>query len=159
MSGNTEQQNPSISITLSLIENKCLSFDLTEYALSNKKAVNFESYEFSFTLNFNLLEKEKQARVVLNCKLYEKQGPNFKLEIAELKSTTLFFIQNYDEIIKRDDSKINVLIPNPLIELCNSVTLSSTRGMFSVKLENTLYSNAVFPLIDNKLLLPPQKIN
>jgi hypothetical protein len=66
----------------------------------------------------------------------------------------LFFIQNFDELIQRDPATGNLLIPNPLIELCNSSAVSTVRGMFCIKLADTLYSNAILLLIDTKLLAP-----
>lgn len=152
-----QQLNIPINVTLSLQEVKCLSFNLTEYGTSNKRQISFEGYEFSFTINFNLIEPTKQAKVSMLCKLIEKQSETVKYELAELKAEGVFLLQNYSDIILRDNTKKNILIPNPLIELCNGIIVSSVRGMFSIKLENTLYSNAILPLLNPSQLIPKHK--
>ncbi len=144
-----------IQISLSILECRCLSFSLTDYAVKNKTPIEINNYEFSFTLNFNLNHISKQVRVNFFSKLFEKKEDKINLQLAELNATTLFSLANYDEIIVKNDNDES-LIPAPLIELCNGITLSSARGMFSVKAEDTLYSNAVFSLVDIKKLLPNQ---
>jgi hypothetical protein len=145
---------PQINITLSLLEDKCESFIVTAYAQNEAVPEPMEQYEFNFTINFNLNQASQQARVSSIVKLQEKQDDGSGKELAELKSTHLFFVQNFHEIIHIASNGM-LLIPNPLIEVCNSISISSIRGMYSIKKENTVFRHAVLPLIDPKSLLPP----
>lgn len=148
------QQPQEANISLSLLESKCLQFALSEYGLSNQSVVPATGYEFTLSMGFSLIEPApaKHIRIHLLCKLFEKKSEQLKLEIASLHASCTFFIQNFEHIIKRDKTKNKVIIPDTLIELCNGLTLGIVRGMFVVKLENTLYQNALLPLIDLQAL-------
>lgn len=114
-------------------------------------------YEFNFTIILNLNQATQHARVNALVKLFEKKADNSRMELAELKSTHLFWIQNFEEIIFTN-SQGQMIIPNQLTEVCNSISISSIRGMFSVKTEDTLFKNAVLPLMDPKSLTPQMPI-
>ena len=145
------------TITLSLLESKCTFFELTEYAIINKKQIAFEQYEFYFDVNFKIFEKEKLVRVEFNSRLSEKQDNNLKVELAKLNSLCVFSVINFEEIVKRDNNG-NLLIPDLLMQICSGTTLAAASGMYNVKLENSLYSNSVLPLIDPKVLLPRKNL-
>jgi hypothetical protein len=147
------QTNSQISITLSILENKCESFTFTPYALSLKAPLGKDEYEFNFTINLNLIQASQHARVSTIVKLLEKKANDSRMELAELRSTHLFWIQNFKEIIFTN-SQGQMVIPNPLMEVCNSISISSIRGMFSVKTENTLFDNLILPLMNPKSLIP-----
>ena len=89
-------------------------------------------------------------------KLFDKRMPESKKQIAELSTSTKFCIQNYDQIVQKNAEGIS-LTPIPVIEICNSIAVSAARGMFSIKLENTIYSNIILPLMDPKQLSPAQQ--
>lgn len=46
----------------------------------------------------------------------------------------------------------NLNIPDLLLNWCSNITLGAARGMFALKLEKTLYANALLPLVDVELL-------
>jgi hypothetical protein len=142
----------SVNITLSILETKCLSFGFTEYGAQNKDPIPFNGYEFVFTINFTVFDVEKQARVTIHVKFNEKKTEHLKLELAQLSASCLFSIVNFNELVKKDVSNNNFIIQNPAIELCSSITISAIRGMFAVKLDNSLYANAVLPLLDVRSL-------
>lgn len=145
-----------INITLSLKEVKCLNFTLTNYAKENKRPISSDGYEFEFKSQTNINEKDKTFIVNFSTKLYRKENSK-KNELAELISLVIFGIVNYSEIIINEQG---LLVPDQLISTCTGIALSTTRGMYAVKLEQTLYSNAVVPLIDSKLFVPkkPEQI-
>jgi hypothetical protein len=146
-----------MNISLSMLEDKCESFMLTPYALHEAVSQPMDQYEFNFSINFNLNHDTKRARVSSVVKLLERQSDNTRKELAELKSTHVFFIQNFEEIIQTLPNGL-LNIPNPLMEICNGISVSSIRGMYSVKKENTVFEHAVLPLLDPKALLPTQSI-
>jgi len=121
--------------------------------LDLKIPLSIDQYEFNFIINFNINQATHHARVSTLVKLLEKKADNSRIELAELKSTHLFLIQNFEEVIY-SNSQGQMLIPNPLMEVCNSVAVSSARGMFSIKTENTVLNNAIIPLMDAKSLIP-----
>ncbi len=150
---NTSPANPAINMTLAIIEDKCESFTLSPYATAQAVALDREAYEFNFIINFNLNHITKQAKVTSTVKLLEKQTDNARIELAELRSSHLFQIVNLDEIV-RTSQEGQMQIPNVLIKVCNSISVGSIRGMYSIKKENTVFEHAVLPLLDPKSLLP-----
>jgi len=147
--------NPQINITMSILENKCDSFSLTPYAQNEGVQLSMDQYEFHFTMNFNFNQNLRQAKVTGIVKLLEKRPDNQRIELAELRSSHLFSIVNFDELIRMTPDG-QILIPNPLMEICNGISISGIRGMYSVKTEGTRFNNAVLPLLDPKTLIPDQ---
>ncbi|SRR5260221_5469291 len=140
-----------LNIMLSLLEVKCLSFSLTDYAQKNKTPIAFDKYEFEFRVETAIDEKSKAILLIFTAKLLEKQE-NVKYELAELKSLTAIKLINFEEIIIKNENGFG--IPDQLLALCSGIAVSNTRGMYAIKLESTPYSNALIPLMDTKLFIP-----
>lgn len=156
---NSDASNPSekIKIQIRFTESKCLSFALTDYALSNKNKIDFNNYEFELNLNIKVDEIDKSLHLIVNMSLFEKQSENLKQKLASLQSLFIFNIFNFDDLVKRiEDKKFNV--EDGLLNVCFGISISTTRGMYNVKLENTLYSNAILPVIDIDQLRKSSKI-
>ncbi|MGC4034898.1 MAG: hypothetical protein QM764_02980 [Chitinophagaceae bacterium] len=152
-----EHKEEAPVITISLKELRCVSFELSEYGISNKIPIHLDNYEFQFSINFGLHEPTHHTVTDLNIIVYEKKPDGVKLELAKAYIYLKFLIVNFDDIIKKDDKLKLFQVPDNLIELCNSISLSSARGMFSVKFEGTLYTNCIIPLLDPKILSPKTK--
>ena len=152
-----ENKEEAPTITISLRELKCVSFELSEYAISNKNPIHPDNYEFQFSLNFSIHEQSKQSVVDFNIKIFEKKLDGVKLELATTYIYLRFQIINFDEAIKKDDILKVFKVPDNLVEICSGVSLSSARGMISVKLENTIYTNCILPLIDPKIWIQKSK--
>ena len=138
--------NTGSTIILSLVENKCESFTLTPEALKVTAPLAFDQYEFKFTISVNFNQTTRHARVNAGVKLREKRDNADGIELAELKSVQLFLVENFSEIIQFDPHG-QLIIPNELVQLFHQVALSTARGMYSIKLQDTIFSNAVLPLI------------
>ncbi len=143
-----------LNVSIGLVEHKFVSFQLSEYAKSNTSQVAFDKYEFTFEFNMQLLEIEKQIRVDFNSNLFLKEE-QLNVELASLRLSCLFRIVNFEDIIKRDATN-RLLTPNVLIQTCNTIALGSARGMYTMALADTLYSNAVLPLINPSTLTPKE---
>jgi len=141
-----------VNATLSIKEVRFISFQLTDYAKSNKEIIPTEKFEFELNLQTGLDEKEKLLSFNLSGKLFAK-NENIKYQLAELKSLTTFFILNFDEVAVRNPPQM-VGMPNAIMNVCCSIAISTLRGMYAVQLQPTIYSNAIVPVIDPSLLLP-----
>ncbi|MEO6328961.1 MAG: hypothetical protein ABIO55_08515 [Ginsengibacter sp.] len=147
-----------VTISFSIIEHKLLSFRLTGYSLENKNLVKFDGYEFQLSLKLEVLENEKIIKLTNHTLLFEKQSENVKQELAELRASFKFLINNFDELVKKLPNKV-FEIRNPLLQICYNIAASSVRGMYSAKLDNTIYNNAILPIIDiNRLVPEPNNI-
>ena len=130
---------------IALLESKCTLFGFTDYGSSNKIKINEDGYDFEFTLRFSANEQEKKATVGLNTKLFEKAKDSLRNQLAFLKSEFVFRVENFNELVIREGDKTE--IKQALIHFCFTIALSTVRGMYNVKLENSLYSNAVLPIV------------
>lgn len=146
-----------INVSLSLKEVKCISFSLTDYGKENKTSIVAENYEFELNLETSINENEKILVLKFTAKLFVKEK-NAKHELAELKSLTIFNVINFNDIVIV--APMGRGFPDQILIACSAIALSHTRGMYSVKLEDTLYSNAIVPVVDGSLFLPkkPQQI-
>ena len=100
-------------------------------------------------MNFNFNQNLRQVKVTGIVKLLKKDMIMQRIELAELRSSHLFSIVNFDEIIQITPNG-QFQIPNSLMEICNGISISGIRGMYSVKTEGTRFNNAVLPLLDIK---------
>lgn len=138
-------------VALSLRRARCLKFALTAYGRANKAKIPDDRYEFSLTINLSTSKINQQINVQVNSQLFEKSNPQLKLALAEIEVSCSFFIQNFNDLLS-NDAMGNLNIPDLLLHWCSNITLGAARGMFALKLEKTLYANALLPLVDMKLL-------
>jgi hypothetical protein len=154
---NTTQQGAflPVDITFALVSLKCTSFVMTPYADARKVPILPDLCEFLINVNFTVIKEKQQVQIIVESKMYEKlltgtQGE----ELLTMIATGIFHVHNFDGVISLSADKKTFQIPTPLIEIFNSLVISSARGMLSVKLEKTIYDNIVYPLIDMKALIP-----
>lgn len=75
------------------------------------------------------------------------------LLVGSIRVSCIYSLSNFDEfIIQISNEKLE--IPPPLVDLLNSISISTTRGvMFSI-FKGTYLHNAVLPIINTEQLLP-----
>ena len=138
-------------IALSLAGAKCRKFSFTDYGRSNKATIPDDHYEFSLSVIVSTSNLTQEINVKLDSQLFERKNAQLKLELAEIQVSCCFYIQNLDDLISKRP-KGDLIIPDPLLHWCTNITLGVARGMFALKLEKTLYANALLPLVDTNLL-------
>ena len=139
------------NVTMALKELKCVKFSLSQFASENKSRIDFESYRYEFTANTRV-DSDKQSIIVLFiAKLFDKVGDDRNL-ISEIETETFFHIQNFFDIVRIDNN--TYLLPDQIIGITAVIALSNTRGMLSLKLEGTPYSNSLIPLMDASQFMP-----
>jgi hypothetical protein len=145
-------------ITMSIKACKCTKFEFTSFAISNQELIANDKYEFSFSINFRPSDVEQLIDIEVSSLLTLLDEPKDK--IAELNSINTFVIQDYKNIIVRIGDNPPIIAPNIASHLI-SLSITALRGMWAIKLADSLYENAVFPMIDltktmeNAKPLPP----
>jgi len=74
--------------------------------------------------------------------------------LCRIKTRTVFHIENFEEAIKIDADQMT--IPDVLAATCHGIAFSAARGMLVMSLQNTVISNAVLPIINPQVFLPPR---
>lgn len=137
--------------TIQITEITITRFEITDYGKQNKQ-IPFEGYEFQFTQELRISEEEKTLQSNFTVKLLEKLDEHTKNELVIMSMVNTIRVINFSDIIKKEGTEL--MIPDGLIHLLNSMTLQHSRGALIAKLQNTSYSNAIMPLIDPKILAP-----
>ena len=67
--------------------------------------------------------------------------------LGSLAVSCIYSIVNFDEVIKIEaDGKLD--IPQPLVEILNSISISTTRGVMFSAFKGTFLHNAFLPIVD-----------
>lgn len=67
--------------------------------------------------------------------------------LGSLAVSCIYSVVNFDEVVKIEaDGKID--IPQPLVEILNSISISTTRGVMFSMFKGTFLHNAFLPIVD-----------
>jgi hypothetical protein len=140
-----EVKPSQISVSIALKELKCIHFSMTDYAIKNESEIDFNAYRYEFVAHTKLDNDKEYLIINFITKLFDKIGADGNL-LAEIETETSLHIQNYKTVVTKVGDILT--IPDQVVSLTAVMALSNTRGMLSLKLEKTLYSNALIPLVD-----------
>ena len=144
------QQISEIRVSFQLKTCKCTRFEFTEFGKKNNKEIPTGTAQYTISVSFDVNEKEKTITVKLSTSVVD--NPKSKNELFKIDSLHEFqFKEATNVFIKNGDQ---VLVPNVLLISLYSVCLSNHRGMAAVKLENSIYENIIFPIIDASQFIP-----
>ena len=145
-----------INITFSIRTAECLSFSFTDYALKNKIAIDSGSFQYDFKVQQTVLPDEKNLSVTFLTTLLEIQGAS-RIPLADLTSKMIFHIVNFDDVIQTVNNQFQ--ISNALLSLASGISASTVRGMFVIKLQGSIYTNAVMPAVDPNIFIPHRPLS
>lgn len=133
------------SLSVLITECVCTHFSLTEFAKSNKKSILYTDYIYDFNVSFTTKIEEKKLVVTIETNLKGNFETKAEL-ISHIKSLHVFSINNIEEaLIMTERGKE---MPEQAIIPLIGIACSNLRGMLAVKLEGSIYSNAIVPIID-----------
>ena len=107
------------------------------------------NFSFSITVEQKLDFNKRSLIVIINVDISTAENLDFKLGSASVGC--LFSIENFDEVVKMDKNK-QANIPKGVIDLLNSIAISTTRGVLSQVFKGTFLHHAILPIIDPKSL-------
>lgn len=110
-------------------------------------------------LNFNInLESKADSteKLVFVIVTVEVKSEDQNYILGALTISCIYNIVNFEDIIKLDPSG-NLDIPQPLIEILNSISISTARGAMFTIFKGTFLHNAFLPIIDPKSFQPLKK--
>lgn len=108
------------------------------------------NFGFSFNLESRIEPGKKLIFMIVSVETIEEES---KTTVGSISVSCIYEVVNFEEAIKLGkDNKYE--IPTDLIELLNSTSISTTRGiMFSI-FKGTFLHNALLPLVNVKQLKP-----
>ena len=144
----------SPSVQISINEIQLLEFSVSERVKRLKEPLPQSAYEFQFSAQSKAISTDKALNIQLTVSLFEKRSEERKIELCRMKTRTVFHIENFEEAIKIDADQMT--IPDVLAATCHGIAFSAARGMLVMSLQNTVISNAVLPIINPQVFLPPR---
>jgi hypothetical protein len=145
----------TIEVTFGIIDCKCVSFNFTDFAINNTNAIPNDKYEFGLNINLNVDEISKKITIRISSFLVNNSSDK-KEVIANIESINEFNVVNLNDVIIK--SANGNALPNQVLTQFFAIAVSNLRGMYAVKLDGSLYSNAVLPIIDVSKLLIKQNL-
>lgn len=106
-------------------------------------------YSFNIALEQKLEPTSNSLIVITNVDISAIEKLDLKLASASV--ACVFVVENFSEVVKFDKNK-KVTIAQNIIDMLNSISISTTRGVLSQIIKGTFLHHAVLPIIDPKAL-------
>jgi hypothetical protein len=108
--------------------------------------VPLTNFNFNINLESKVDETKKLIFVIVSVQI---KSEDYNHILGSLGISCVYNLANFDEIIKFEASgKLD--IPQPLIEILNSISISTARGVMFSTFKGTFLHNAYLPIIDPK---------
>jgi hypothetical protein len=141
----------SIELNFAIVGCECKIFNFTRFAQENKTSIATDKYQFTSNISTQIDAEKKLISVEIRSVL-SGNSEEVKGQLATVESVIDFNVVNIEEILI--NSEQGTLLPDQVMAQFLSISFSTLRGMLAIKLEGSLYSNAIFPIIDVSRLLP-----
>lgn len=138
---------------MSKIENKDFTVDLQmksiellkgSISLPSVPEVSLNNFNFNISLESKADATNKILFVIVSVEIRSEDQNQV---LGSLAVSCIYSIVNFDEVVKIEaDGKLN--IPQSLVEILNSISISTTRGVMFSTFKGTFLHNAFLPIID-----------
>jgi hypothetical protein len=131
-----------------LINFQIRAVDLISSSIQSPKAMfpDQQSFNFNISVEQKLDANSKCLIVITHIEITTAEDSDYKL--ATCSVACLFGIENYSDVVKIDNNQVT--ISPTIIEILNSISYSTTRGVLSQVLRGTYLHQAILPIIDPK---------
>jgi len=138
---------------MSKIENKDFTIDLQlksiellkgSISLPSVPEVSLNNFNFNISLESKADATNKILFVIVSVEIRSEDQNHV---LGSLAVSCIYSIVNFDEVVKIEvDGKLN--IPQPLVEILNSISISTARGVMFSTFKGTFLHNAFLPIVD-----------
>ncbi|MCO5286194.1 MAG: hypothetical protein M9898_07255 [Chitinophagaceae bacterium] len=138
---------------MSKIENKDFTVDLQlksiellkgSISLPSVPEVSLNNFNFNISLESKADATNKFLFVIVSVEIRSEDQNHI---LGSLAVSCIYSIVNFDDVVKiQADGKLD--IPQPLVEILNSISISTTRGVMFSTFKGTFLHNAFLPIID-----------
>lgn len=118
--------------------------------LSTADTINIRNFNF----NINIETKaDAPNKLLFTINHIEILNENHSQVFGGISVSCIFELKNFDELIKIE-SEGKFTLPQQLVDIINSISLSTTRGVMFATFKGTPLHNAFLPIIDPKPFKP-----
>lgn len=138
---------------MSKIENKDFTVDLQlksiellkgSISLPSVPEVSLNNFNFNISLESKADATNKFLFVIVSVEIRSEDQNHI---LGSLAVSCIYSIVNFDDVVKiQADGRLD--IPQPLVEILNSISISTTRGVMFSTFKGTFLHNAFLPIID-----------
>lgn len=138
---------------MSKIENKDFTFDLQlksiellkgAISLPSVPEVSLSNFNFNISLESKADANNKFLFVIVSVEIRSEDQNHI---LGSLAVSCIYSVANFDDVVKIEaDGKLD--IPQPLVEILNSISISTTRGVMFSMFKGTFLHNAFLPIVD-----------
>jgi hypothetical protein len=138
---------------MSKIENKDFTVDLqlksiellkSSISLPSVPDVSLNNFNFNISLESKADATNKFLFVIVSVEIRSEDQNHI---LGSLAVSCIYSVVNFDEVVKIEaDGKLD--IPQPLVEILNSISISTTRGVMFSTFKGTFLHNAFLPIVD-----------
>jgi hypothetical protein len=138
---------------MSKIENKDFTIDLQlksiellkgSISLPSVPEVSLNNFNFNISLESKADATNKILFVIVSVEIRSEDQNHV---LGSLAVSCIYSIANFGEVVKIEaDGKLD--IPQPLVEILNSISISTARGVMFSTFKGTFLHNAFLPIVD-----------
>lgn len=103
-------------------------------------------YNFNLVIESRIDEKNKFVFVIVKIEI---KNDDLSITLGSLSVSCIYEITNFEEVIL-PNSKGILEIPQQLLEILNSISISTVRGVMFSTFKGTFLHNAILPITDPK---------
>jgi hypothetical protein len=138
---------------MSTIENKDFTADLELKSIELLKGlislpsvpdVSLNNFNFNISLESKGDATNKLVFIIVSVEIRSEDQNHI---LGSLAISCIYSLVNFDEVVKIEaDGKLD--IPQPLVEILNSISISTARGVMFSTFKGTFLHNAFLPIVD-----------
>jgi len=133
-------------------ENTTINFqiegiELLEYSVNSptiKLPENIQ-YRFDLSIEHKISTELKKVFVVTSFKILNDE---LKLNLGHAKISCIYAFPDVESFLSKENNKVE--LPQFLIEILNSISLSTSRGVMFTLFRGTFLHNVILPIVDPK---------
>ena len=138
-------ENKAFTVNLQLISIELLKGSIS---LPSVPEVSLNNFNFNINLDSKADATNKLLFVIVSVEIRSEDQNHV---LGSLAVSCIYSIANFDEVVKIEaDGKID--IAQPLVEILNSISISTTRGVMFSTFKGTFLHNAFLPIVDPRSL-------
>jgi hypothetical protein len=142
-----DQQNLNIEIQLKGVE--LLS---SNQRISTADTINIRNFNFNINIETKADAPNKLLFAIIHIEILNEDQTTM---LGSISVSCIFEVKNFEELIKIE-SEGKLTLPQQLVDMINSISLSTTRGVMFATFKGTPLHNAFLPIINPKQLQSAQ---
>lgn len=146
-------EKTKVTTDISIPVLKFLSFDTTDRFQALKRPLPIDNYEFQFNFETNIREEKSLLQIILTVDAFEKQNEGVRLLLAKMKLELIFHLTNFEGVIKKNPENKTLTVATNFLVMAAGIAVGTARGMFAIKVQDTIISNAIIPILNPRIFV------